>query len=243
MSRDTGGYDADGRPDPRAARAQVAIEEITGRATRRDPILPRTGGPAGNARLTAWTGLVLLVLLAVEGATLLDMHGLINWHIIVGLLLIPPALLKVGTTGWRIARYYTGDTAYRQAGAPQAVLRVLGPLVVLFTLLLLATGLLLTIDGPAQRDSSVLGLPFGAMFLHQASFFAWLVVMTVHVLARTMNAAKIVSGRAVSRAAVAGRGTRGAVLLAMAGSSVVLAVLLAGPWISRWSQTGFHFRH
>lgn len=226
-----------GGTSPRRRALEVAVDELTGCADRHDPILARTGGPAGNARLTAWTGLVLLVLLAIEGATLLDVGGLISWHIIVGLLLIPPALLKVGTTGWRIVRYYTGHAEYRQAGPPQAVLRALGPLVVLFTLLVLATGLLLTIDGPTQRDTGVLGLPVSAMFLHKASFFVWLVVMTVHVLARTVSATKIVSGRVVSGASVAGRGTRCVVLLGMAASSVVLAVLLAGPWISQWQQT------
>ena len=223
-----------GGTNPGRRAFDVAVGEVTGRAERHDPILARTGGPAGNARLTAWTGLVLLILLAIEGATLLDVSGLISWHVIVGLLLIPPALLKVGTTGWRIVRYYAGNAAYRQAGPPQAVLRVLGPLVVLFTLALLATGLLLTIDGPAQRGTSALGLTVSAVLLHKASFIVWLVVMTVHVLARTVSATKIVSGRAVAGAAVAGRGTRAVVLLAMAGSSLVLAVLLAQPWISQW---------
>lgn len=224
-----------GGANPRRRVFDVAVEEVAGLADRRDPVLARTGGPAGNARLTAWTGLVLLILLAIEGATLLDVSGLISWHIIVGVLLIPPALLKVGTTGWRIVRYYTGDAAYRQAGPPQVVLRVLGPLVVLFTLALLATGLLLTIDGPARRGTGVLGLPVSAVLLHQASFIVWVVVMTVHVLARTVSAARIVSGRAVAGVSVAGRGTRAMVLLVMAGSSVVLAVLLAGPWISQWT--------
>ncbi len=227
-----------GGTDPRRDAFDVALREITGRADRRDPVLARTGGPAGNARLTAWTGLVLLILLAIEGATLLDVGGLISWHLIVGLLLVPPAILKVGTTGWRIVRYYTGDTAYRQAGPPQVLLRVLGPLVVLFTLLLLATGILLTIEGPSRGDSGVLGLPVSAMFLHQASFFAWVVVMTVHVLARTVSATKIVTGRVIPGASVPGRGTRIGVLLVMAASSVVLAALLAGPWISQWQQTG-----
>jgi hypothetical protein len=43
-----------------------------GRIHRDDPIDPSTGGPAGNARLTAWTGLLLLVLSLAELVTLLD---------------------------------------------------------------------------------------------------------------------------------------------------------------------------
>ena len=37
-----------------------------GRAHRADPVLTGTGWPAGNARLTAWTGLVLLALFLAE---------------------------------------------------------------------------------------------------------------------------------------------------------------------------------
>jgi hypothetical protein len=50
----------------------------TGRRHRDDPLEPRTGGPAGNARLTAWTGLLLLVLSLAELVTLLDVGGLIS---------------------------------------------------------------------------------------------------------------------------------------------------------------------
>lgn len=55
-----------GGTNPKRDAFDVAVEELTGRADRRDPVLAGTGGPAGNARLTAWTGLVLLVLLAIE---------------------------------------------------------------------------------------------------------------------------------------------------------------------------------
>jgi len=70
-----------------------------GRARRSDPVLPRTGGPAGNARLTAWIGLGLLIAFLAELVTLLDVAGLISWHIIIGVLLVPPALAKTATTG------------------------------------------------------------------------------------------------------------------------------------------------
>ena len=66
------------------------------------------GVPPGNARLTAWTGLVLLVLFLAELVTLLDVSGLISWHLALGVALGPPALLKTTTTGWRVVRYYTG---------------------------------------------------------------------------------------------------------------------------------------
>ena len=42
------------------------VEEAIGRRHRNDPVLGRTAGPAGNAQLTAWTGLLLLGLAVVE---------------------------------------------------------------------------------------------------------------------------------------------------------------------------------
>lgn len=228
-------------PYTRAVRA--AADEVIDRSPRVDPTAARTGGPAGNARLTAWTGLVLLVLLAVEGATLLDVRGLIGWHIVVGLLLVPPAVVKVGSTGWRIVRYYTGHPAYRRAGPPQPVMRILGPLVVLLTLLLLGTGILVAVQGPTGRRQGMLGLPVTALFAHQATFVAWLVVMTVHVLGRIVRAVKTVTGRPGHGVRVAGIGGRTAALATMAVAGVVLAVLLAGPWIATWQHTGFLPRH
>jgi len=228
---------------PASRAVQVALDELADRTPRSDPVLRRTGGPAGNARITAWTGLILLVLLAIEGWTILDIRGLISWHIIVGLLLVPPALVKVGSTGWRIVRYYTGHTAYQQAGPPQPVMRVLGPLVILLTLAVLATGILVAVEGPAERHHGLLGLPVTALFLHQASFFAWLAVMTLHVLGRTVRATRIVAGRSRPRVRVAGTGARSVILVVMALGSVILALLLASPWIQAWQEQGFRFRH
>ena len=58
-----------------------------------------SGGPAGNAVLTAWTGLTLLVPGVAELLTLFDVRGLITWHVAMGALLVPPALVKTGSTG------------------------------------------------------------------------------------------------------------------------------------------------
>src|SRR5580693_6195125 len=88
------------------------------------------GGTDGNERLTAATGIVLVLLLAVIGITLLRMHSLISVHLFVGLLLIPPIALKLSSTGYRFVRYYTSDAAYRKRGAPPIVLRLSAPMVV-----------------------------------------------------------------------------------------------------------------
>lgn len=197
------------------------VAEATGRADRPDPRKPRTGGPAGNARLTAWTGLVLLVLLAVEGVTLIDVRGLITWHVVVGALLVPPALLKTATTGWRMVRYYAGNRDYRLAGPPPLLLRLLAPIVVVSTLALLTTGIIVGVVGPDSARGSLWGSPASLLFLHQASFAVWVVATTLHVLGRLVPAARIIGGRAAS--AVEGRVFR---------STAVLAVLAVAVWVA-----------
>jgi hypothetical protein len=78
---------------------------------------PAVAGRPATPALTAWLGLVLLGLFGAELVTLLDLRQL-SWHVAIGIALIPPALLKTGTTGWRIVRYYTGNRPYRRAGPP-----------------------------------------------------------------------------------------------------------------------------
>jgi hypothetical protein len=63
----------------------------------------RDGGVDGNERLTAAAAVVLVVLLAALGVTILSIRPLIWWHVLLGMLLIPPLLLKLGSTGWRLS--------------------------------------------------------------------------------------------------------------------------------------------
>ncbi len=131
-------------------------------------------GVVGNSRLTATVGSILLIALAVEGVTVFDVNGMFAVHAFVGMFLVPVALLKLGSTGYRFVKYYRGDEAYSRKGPPHPVLRVLGPLVVLSTVALLGTGVWLLARSPANSDTIVT--------LHQASFIVWVSVMTVHVL-------------------------------------------------------------
>ncbi len=140
-------------------------------------------GVEGNARLTATAAVVLLVLLAAEGVTLLSIHGLLKAHVFLGFALIPPVALKIGTTGYRFARYYAGNPTYRRKGPPPLVLRVLGPVVVLSTVALLATGVALGSTTRSTRDAT--------LFLHKASFVIWFAAMTVHVLGHLVEVARI----------------------------------------------------
>jgi hypothetical protein len=138
------------------------------------PPPPSSEGVDGNERLTAGAAVVLFVLLAVEGVTIVFLRPLFSVHVFVGMLLIPPVALKVGSTGWRFARYYRGRDEYVRKGPPLLPLRLLAPVVVLSTFAVFATGVALLVVGP--RGGIVLGL-------HKASFVVWLVATGIHVLA------------------------------------------------------------
>lgn len=66
------------------------------------------------------------------------------------MVLVPPVLLKIGSTVWRFARYYGGTPAYRRKGPPPILLRMLGPVLIVLTLVLLASGAGLLLVSPAQ---------------------------------------------------------------------------------------------
>src|SRR2546423_1020509 len=97
-----------------------------------------TSNPTGNARLTGLAGAVLFVLLAAEGITILRVHSLLSAHIFIGMVLVPIVVLKIISTVYRFARYYTGDAGYIAKGAPLPVLRVAGPVVVVLTVAVFA---------------------------------------------------------------------------------------------------------
>jgi len=210
--------------------------EATGRRHRTDAVVPGGGGPAGNARLTAVTGMVLLAGFVAELVTLLDVSGLIDWHVAIGVLLVPPALLKTASTGWRIIRYYAGSRVYRASGPPPMLLRLLGPAVVLSTLGLLGSGLALIALGPdASRHTLVrtLGQRVDAITLHQAFFACWSVATGLHVLAR-LAPAMALAGR---RSAVPGGRRRFAAVAVTLAVAAIAAVLLLGA-AAAWPHAG-----
>ena len=212
------------------------LAEAAGRRHRNDPVVPGSGGPAGNARLTATTGLVLLVLCLAELVTLLDVTGLIGWHVAIGVLLVPPALLKTAVTGWRLVRYYGGSGDYRASGPPPMLLRLLGPLVVLSTLGLLGSGLALIALGPdASRRTLVgaLGQRVDAITVHQAFFICWAAVTGLHVLAR-LGPAVLLAGR---RSAVPGGGRRLTAVTVTLVIAAIAAALLLGT-ADAWRHIG-----
>jgi hypothetical protein len=166
-------------------------------------------GVLANERLTATVATALLLLLTIEGATLLDMRRYLSVHAFVGILLIPLVALKLATTSWRMARYYLGAEEYVRRGPPHVVLRMLvAPVVVVSTVFLFGTGVaLLALD---QTRGQVVQL-------HQASFIVWVGAMSIHVLTR-------LSRLPVAWRRLPGRGLRVALVAATAAAGLALAV-------------------
>ena len=199
--------------------AQIFVAERVG-ARKRSRLLG--GGIEGNARLTALAAVALIALLLVEGVTILDLSPLISVHLFVGLLLIPPVGLKLASTSYRFARYYSGDPAYRRKGPPHVILRALAPGVVLTTVVVLGSGVWLLLAGPRVRDTV---LP-----IHKVSFIVWLCLTGVHVLGHVLELPSALSedyGAARrARAAREGRLGRELALVAALAAGVALALLL-----------------
>jgi hypothetical protein len=180
----------------------------------------RLGGAAGNTRLTALAGALLLVLLAVEGATIPFLGALLSVHIFVGMLLLGPVALKLASTGYRFARYYAGAREYVELGPPAPLMRVLvAPVLVLTTLTIFGSGVALL---ASPHRGAVLGL-------HKASFVVWFGACAIHVLAYGLRAV-----RRLVAAAPAGDAVRLALLIAAIAAGVAVAVEtypLAAPWL------------
>jgi hypothetical protein len=202
------------------------------------------GGPEGNKRLTTLTGLLLIVLLAVLGVTIIRIGQLLWLHLFLGLVLIGPLALKMASTGYRFVRFYTHDAAYRRKGPPPRALRVLAPLVVLFSVLVFATGVALLLLGRSSRDPWVL--------VHKVTFFAWLAVTAIHVLGHMPEIMRVLTRARTTRRelipdapdgarrelipdAPDGATGRGAALAAGLVAGLVLAVALLGQF-SAWTH-------
>ncbi len=184
---------------------------------------PGPGGerlnPDGNERLTAAVGLVLLILTVIElGTIVFGLHQFLSLHAFVGFVLIPPVLLKLASTGWRFARYYTGSEPYRLKGAPELAMRLLAPLLVTATVVLFGSGVAM---GILHGHSLVL-----ARRLHGPVSVLWMVLVGVHVLVYLKRA--LISGKhdvtAASRASVRGASGRTYLLAGAIVAGVVAGV-------------------
>lgn len=196
------------------------------------------GGPDGNEQLTAATGVVLVILLAVLGVTIVRIGQLTWLHLFLGLVLIGPVGLKMATTGYRFVRYYTRNPAYLRKGPPETWLRLLAPAVVVTTIGVFASGVLLLIDGPADRGSLVL--------IHKVSFILWGVVTGLHVLGHLPGMPAALRASSLDGTSISGRQAggigRGLALVGVIVGGLVLAIVLI-PDFSAWTSNTSIFHH
>ena len=155
---------------------------------------------AGNARLTAANAALLLALLAAEGVTVLRVHQLLSPHVFIGVVLIPPVLL-----------------------------RLLGPVVAVLTLVLLFSGVGLLLVSRSW-------LPL-LLKVHKASFVLWFAAMTIHVLGHLGEVFRVAPRDWLrrTRREVTGAGTRQWLIAASLVVGVMLGLLLlpqVGHWLS-----------
>ncbi len=204
--------------DSRAYSLRVRADRLTG------------GGTTGNERLTAVTGATLIVLLAVIGVTIVRIGSLLWVHLFVGMLLIPPVLLKLSSTGYRFVRYYTANPRYRRKGPPPLALRLIAPMVVLSTLVVFVSGVALLFAGPSSRAT---------LFpIHKDSFFVWVAFTALHLLGHLPAMPAVLRADYGPSAQLSGDVTgRAGRVLALSGAlvaGVVLAVLVIpefGAWV------------
>jgi hypothetical protein len=187
----------------------------------------RLGGIEGNEILTSATAVVLTLLLIAEGITIIRMNGLLGVHMFVGLLLIPPIALKLASTGYRFARYYTHSRAYVEKGPPLLPLRLLAPVLVVTTIGVFVTGVWLMLVGHKSDQ---------LLLLHKVFFIVWGVVFAIHFLAYVPRVLRSLRTDWIAsrRHAVPGTGWRGMLVAASLGGGVALALALLG------TVSGFH---
>ena len=186
------------------------------------------GGSRGNRNLTGLLGALLLAgILGELGTLALGLQRTLPWHIAVGIGLIPVVVLKLGSTGWRMVRYYTGAPGYRAEGPPRPFLRAIAPVVAGSTLALLGSGVGLVAVGPG---------PGSQLFraVHGASFAIFLLVVGVHALAHLPKLRRLAfadwgRGRPHGHAL---RRTLVAFSLVAGGSAAFASLQFVGPWLT-----------
>lgn len=186
----------------------------------------RLGGIEGNQILTSSVAAILTVLLLAEGVTILQIGGLLSVHMFIGLVLVPPVMLKMASTGYRFARYYTGAKAYRAKGPPALPMRLLAPVLVAMTIGVFATGIwLLALQHKSDQ----------VLLLHKVTFIVWGVVFGIHFLVyvpRALTSLRRDWGSLADHG-VPGSGFRGLLIAASLGAGTALAISLISS-ISGW---------
>ena len=145
------------------------------------------------------------------------------------MLLIPPVLLKIGLYRLAVRPLLPGIPRLPAQRPPPALLRLLGPVVVILTVVLLASGVALVVGPHSLRHT--------LLFMHKASFVLWFGAMTIHVVGHLVETARLAPKDWVHRTRhdMAGAGARQWALAASLVAGVILGVVMLGP--------AAHYRH
>src|SRR4029077_7412341 len=115
----------------------------------------RSGGAAGNTRMTSLVGVGLLTvpLLQVASAVFSALptynvaipsgptYDVVRpVHFLVGFALMPLIGIKLASTGWRFARYHTRGREYRATGSQSWPARLIAPLLIVSAVSVTASG-------------------------------------------------------------------------------------------------------
>jgi hypothetical protein len=189
------------------------------------------GGVDGNARLTGAAGALIFVLLAIEGVTILSIGRLLSAHVFIGMFLLPLVALKIGTTVYRFARYYRGAPGYAAKGPPPPVLRLAGPVVIVSTVAVFATGIAALTVGRSAR---------WILEAHKASFIVWFGAMTVHVLGHILETPALAIADWRRRGPqMSGSSIRRGLVVGALAAGLVLGLVARG-WTGPWHHAAGH---
>lgn len=176
-----------------------------------------------NERVTGSSAVVLLVLFPIEVVTvLLGVNSLLTLHVFIGLMVVPPLLVKMGSVVRRFLGYYRGNEAFRRKGPPPPLLRMIGPLFFLATVILFSSGYVLFL-APSALGGSL-------RYVHLISFDFWLLLVVIHVVAHAKDIRRI-SPRDWSRRArvrLPGVKTRRVIVIGSVAIGIVFALALVG---------------
>lgn len=210
------------------AAEQQAHRQTTGARPHRGEV-SAAGGAAdaipvavANSRLTAILGLTLLILFALQVVTVLaGVRSVLTWHVVLGLILLPPVGLKLTSVTWRMVSYHRGRDGFADITPPPPVLRVLGLFLAGLTVALLVSGITLLDGPPGGRSHRPCSSTRSALRLAGRG--------------RRVRRAALPAGRAPGQAGLGSSGWRGA---AGRRGAVVAASLAAGALLAALLPAG-----
>ena len=145
--------------------------------------------------MTSLVGVVLLTLLILQVASAV-FFALLSYnvaipsgptydvvrpvHFLVGFALMPLIGIKLASTGWRSARYYTRGREYRAAGSPSWPARLIAPLLIVSAVSVTASGV------EMWSFQNQLNWPWTA--IHNTAAFTFVTVLVVHVVLHVREA-------------------------------------------------------